>query len=164
MGYTPQLLTVDRTLPLDVQRFLAMSGISDTEILQETLTSVGASAIFNQEIRLLSGGELKRVMLARALLREPDLLVLDEPTANVDVHGQTEFYELIRKIRDERGCGILLASHDLHLVMSATDRVVCLNGMYAVPVCRMPLSGSGLSRTVRRGRFGRCVLFARPRP
>ena len=128
VGYTPQLLTVDRTLPLDVQRFLAMSGISDPDILQETLTSVGASAVFNQEIRLLSGGELKRVMLARALLREPDLLVLDEPTANVDVHGQTEFYELIRKIRDERGCGILLASHDLHLVMSATDRVVCLNG------------------------------------
>ena len=78
----------------------------------------------NQEMRLLSGGEQKRVLLARALLRDPDLLVLDEPTANVDIHGQMEFYDLIRRIRDERHCGILLVSHDLHLVMSATDRVI----------------------------------------
>ena len=128
VGYTPQTLTVDRTLPLDVRRFLEMSGVRDIETLQAALDRVGAPDVFGQEIRLLSGGELKRVMLARALLRDPDLLVLDEPTANVDVHGQTEFYELIREIRDERGCGILLVSHDLHLVMSATDRVVCLNG------------------------------------
>ncbi len=128
IGYTPQSLTVDRTLPLDVRRFLEMSGIGDPEKLEEVLSRVGAADTIRQEIRLLSGGELKRVMLARALLREPDLLVLDEPTANVDVHGQTEFYELIRAIRDEHGCGILLVSHDLHLVMSATDRVICLNG------------------------------------
>ncbi|MGB0629767.1 MAG: metal ABC transporter ATP-binding protein [Alphaproteobacteria bacterium] len=128
VGYTPQSLSVDRTLPLDVRRFLEMSGISDPEKLEEMLAKVGASSAIRQEIRLLSGGELKRVMLARALLREPDLLVLDEPTANVDIHGQTEFYELIRAIRDEHGCGILLVSHDLHLVMSATDRVICLNG------------------------------------
>ena len=128
VGYTPQQLSIDRTLPLDVRRFLGMSGKSDPEALASALEDVGAPDVMKQEIRLLSGGELKRVLLARALLREPDLLVLDEPTANVDIHGQIEFYNLIRRIRDERNCGILLVSHDLHLVMSATDRVVCLNG------------------------------------
>ena len=128
VGYTPQQLSIDRTLPLDVRRFLEMSGKSDPEALASALEDVGAPDVMKQEIRLLSGGELKRVLLARALLREPDLLVLDEPTANVDIHGQIEFYNLIRRIRDERSCGILLVSHDLHLVMSATDRVVCLNG------------------------------------
>ena len=128
VGYTPQQLSIDRTLPLDVRRFLEMSGKSDPEALASALEDVGAPDVMKQEIRLLSGGELKRVLLARALLREPDLLVLDEPTANVDIHGQIEFYNLIRRIRDERNCGILLVSHDLHLVMSATDRVVCLNG------------------------------------
>jgi zinc transport system ATP-binding protein len=128
VGYTPQQLSVDRTLPLDVRRFLEMSGECAGDTLSAMLAEVGAPTLLNQEIRLLSGGELKRVLLARALLRDPDLLVLDEPTANVDVHGQIEFYDLIRRIRDERNCGILLVSHDLHLVMSATDRVVCLNG------------------------------------
>ena len=128
VGYTPQQLSIDRTLPLDVRRFLEMSGKSDPEALASALEDVGAPDVMKQEIRLLSGGELKRVLLARALLREPDLVVLDEPTANVDIHGQIEFYNLIRRIRDERNCGILLVSHDLHLVMSATDRVVCLNG------------------------------------
>jgi zinc transport system ATP-binding protein len=128
IGYAPQQISVDRTLPLDVRRFLEISGRKDPERLAQALSEVGAADVMRREIRLLSGGELKRVMLARALLRDPDLLVLDEPTANVDVHGQIEFYELIRRIRDERGCGILLVSHDLHLVMSATDRVFCLNG------------------------------------
>ena len=128
IGYTPQHLGIDRTLPLDVRRFLQMAGERDAAVLAETLDGVGAGGTMNREIRLLSGGELKRVMLARALLRKPDLLVLDEPTANVDVHGQTAFYEMIAGIRDRQGCGILLVSHDLHLVMSATDRVLCLNG------------------------------------
>ena len=108
VGYTPQQLSIDRTLPLDVRRFLEMSGKSDPEALASALEDVGAPDVMKQEIRLLSGGELKRVLLARALLREPDLLVLDEPTANVDIHGQIEFYNLIRRIRDERSCGILL--------------------------------------------------------
>lgn len=128
VGYTPQQLTIDRTLPLNVRRFLEMTGETDPETLGRILADVGAREVLGQEIRMLSGGEMKRVLLARALLREPDLLVLDEPTANVDIHGQVEFYDLIRRIRDERQCGILLVSHDLHLVMSATDRVVCLNG------------------------------------
>ena len=127
-GYTPQSLTIDRTLPLNVRRFLEMSGETVSDVLSVMLASVGAPNLMNQEMRLLSGGEQKRVLLARALLRDPDLLVLDEPTANVDIHGQMEFYDLIRRIRDERHCGILLVSHDLHLVMSATDRVICLNG------------------------------------
>ncbi len=128
IGYSPQSLTIDPTLPLNVHRFLKMSGVRDTNKLREMLEKVGAPGISNHEIRMLSGGEQKRVMLARALLRDPDLLVLDEPTANIDVHGQAGFYDLIRTIRDEWGCGILLVSHDLHLVMSATDQVVCLNG------------------------------------
>lgn len=128
IGYTPQQLSVDRTMPLDVRRFLEMTGVTDPEALTAILADVGAPDLLRQEIRLLSGGEQKRVLLARALLRDPDLLVLDEPTANVDIHGQIEFYDLIRRIRDDRHCGILLVSHDLHLVMSATDRVVCLNG------------------------------------
>lgn len=128
IGYMPQELMVDRTLPLDVQRFLRMSGENAKSKHLEMLSEVGSPNLLKQEIRLLSGGEFKRVLLARVLLRSPDLLVLDEPTANVDVHGQIEFYELIRRIRDKRNCGILLVSHDLHLVMSATDRVVCLNG------------------------------------
>ncbi len=128
IGYTPQQLSIDRTMPLDVRRFLEMTGETVGDNLSAMLESVGAPNVLNQEMRLLSGGEQKRVLLARALLRDPDLLVLDEPTANVDVHGQIEFYDLIRRIRDERHCGILLVSHDLHLVMSATDRVICLNG------------------------------------
>lgn len=128
IGYAPQSLDVDRTLPLDVRRFLEMSGEKDGSVLAGTLRDVGAARVMDSEIRLLSGGELRRVLLARALLRAPDLLVLDEPTANVDIHGQTEIYDLIRRVRDARGCGILLVSHDLHLVMSATDRVICLNG------------------------------------
>ena len=128
IGYMPQQLIVDRTLPLDVRRFLEMSGETDPERLEKILLDVGAKDILRQKIRMLSGGEMKRVLLARALLRQPDLLVLDEPTANVDIHGQVEFYDLIQRIRDERECGILLVSHDLHLVMSATDRVICLNG------------------------------------
>lgn len=128
IGYTPQSLAIDRTLPLSVRRFLRMAGPNDAATLEAALDGAGAGDTLDSEVRLLSGGELKRVMLARALLRDPDLLVLDEPTANVDVHGQTDFYELIARIRDDRGCGVLLVSHDLHLVMSATDRVVCLNG------------------------------------
>ena len=128
IGYSPQSLAIDRTLPLSVRRFLEMAGIRSTEKLCEILDKVGAPNLLDHEMRLLSGGEQKRVMLARALLREPDLLVLDEPTANIDVHGRTGFYELIAAIRDERECGILLVSHDLHLVMSSTDRVICLNG------------------------------------
>jgi zinc transport system ATP-binding protein len=88
---------------------------------------VGAGHLLDSPFQAVSGGEMKRILLAQALLRDPDLLVLDEPSAGVDVTGQAEVYALIKSIRDSRRCGVLLVSHDLHLVMAATDRVVCLN-------------------------------------
>ncbi len=128
VGYVPQHLGVDRTLPLTVRRFLALSGASSRDDHERALAEVGVGYALDDPFQALSGGEAKRVTLARALLRKPDLLVLDEPTSNVDVAGQAEFYDLIRGLRDRRDCGVLLVSHDLHLVMRATDTVVCLNG------------------------------------
>ena len=127
IGYVPQHLEVDRTLPLTVRRFLALSGASSGDEYERALAEVGVGYALDGPFQALSGGEAKRVTLARALLRRPDLLVLDEPTSNVDVAGQAEFYDLIRAIRDQHDCGVLLVSHDLHLVMRATDTVVCLN-------------------------------------
>ena len=127
IGYLPQHLMVDPTLPLTVGRFLSLSPALVNTGPQEALAEVGVEYVIDNPFQSLSGGEARRVLLARALIGEPDLLVLDEPSAGVDVMGQGELYDLIRKIRDERGCSVLLVSHDLHLVMAATDRVLCLN-------------------------------------
>ncbi len=127
IGYMPQRLHIDPTFPLTVKRFLAMTGFLPTEQVQALLQEVGASQVYESPLQNLSGGELQRVLLARALIRNPDLLVLDEPVQGVDVHGQMELYQLIANIRDQRRCAILMVSHDLHLVMAATDRVLCLN-------------------------------------
>jgi len=128
IGYVPQVLNIDRTLPLTVRRFLCLTGRRPAPQLAAILDRVGAGHLLDTPFQALSGGEAKRVMLARALLNRPDLLVLDEPAANIDVGGQAAFYDLIQTIRDQNGCGMLIVSHDLHLVMAATDRVVCLNG------------------------------------
>jgi zinc transport system ATP-binding protein len=92
-----------------------------------TLEEVGAAHLLESSLHAISGGEIQRVLLARALLRDPDLLVLDEPAQGVDVIGQTELYGKIAEIRDTHGCGVLMVSHDLHLVMAAADEVVCIN-------------------------------------
>lgn len=127
IGYLPQKIAIDRTLPLNVRRFISMAGNGNGARLDEVAAEAGVDHLLDRSFHDLSGGEAKRALLARALLRAPDLLVLDEPTANVDVAGQAEFYDLIRRVRDRHGCGVLLVSHDLHLVMAATDFVVCLN-------------------------------------
>lgn len=127
VGYVPQTLAIDDSLPLTVRRFLLLGGQAGESRLNDALAEVGAEGLLDAPVQQISGGQLKRVLLARALLREPALLVLDEPGAGVDVTGQSAFYRLIRAIRDRHHCGILLVSHDLHLVMAATDRVVCLN-------------------------------------
>ncbi len=127
VGYMPQSLTIDRDLPMTVRRFLQLSGVKDAATLERTLDEVGAAYTIGQAVQVLSGGEFQRVLLARALLRNPDLLVLDEPVRSVDVTGQAELYDLIGKLRQTHHCGVLMVSHDLHLVMAATDEVICLN-------------------------------------
>lgn len=126
IGYMPQKLHIEQTLPLTVQRFLQLASPSMGDI-GPVLEEVRVSHLLNQQVSKLSGGEMQRVLLARALSREPDLLVLDEPAQGVDVNGQVELYELINSIRDHHHCGVLMVSHDLHLVMASTDEVICLN-------------------------------------
>ncbi|MEZ5861910.1 MAG: ATP-binding cassette domain-containing protein [Geminicoccaceae bacterium] len=126
-AYVPQRLAIDPTLPIDVARFLDLPQKQPAAAKAAALARVGIAGLAARPLQALSGGELQRALLARALLRRPDLLVLDEPAAGIDHHGQAAFFGLIDAIRHEQGCGILVVSHDLHLVMAATDRVVCLN-------------------------------------
>lgn len=128
IGYVPQKANIRKSLPLTVARFLALGGKTDRAGVAAALAEVGVAGLARASIHTLSGGEFQRVALARALLRRPDLLLLDEPAQGVDLAGQAQLYELIDRLRRERGLGVVLSSHDLHLVMAATDRVVCLNG------------------------------------
>ena len=127
VAYVPQQLEIERSLPLTVGRFLRLGGGVARGRLDRALGEVGAGELLDRPIHTISGGELRRVALARALIRDPDLLVLDEPMAGVDVTGQADLYALIARIRRDHRCGVLLVSHDLHVVMSATDTVICLN-------------------------------------
>jgi zinc transport system ATP-binding protein len=127
VGYLPQRFHVDPVLPLTVRRFLQLSGAVDDAQMVVALTEVGAEKLLTAAMQTLSGGETQRVLLARTLLRNPELLVLDEPAQGVDLHGQVELFSLLEKVRRERGCSVLMISHDLHLVMASTDRVICLN-------------------------------------
>lgn len=127
IGYVPQRVALSRNLPLTVERFVALSGRTEAVRRRAVLEEVGIGSLAGSSIHDVSGGEFQRALLARALLRDPALLVLDEPAQAVDITGQTELYALIERLRDERGCGILMVSHDLHLVMSGSDQVVCIN-------------------------------------
>jgi len=128
IGYVPQKLMIDWTLPLNVRRFMSLTSRLDEGEAKAALERTGVSHLMQAEVRHLSGGEMQRVLLARAIARKPDLLVLDEPVQGVDYSGEIAIYDLISKLGEELGCGILMISHDLHVVMAATDQVVCLNG------------------------------------
>jgi len=127
IGYVPQKLAVDPALPLTVRRFMVLTQKAERSAIDDALSRTGVVHLIDRQVSALSGGELQRVLLARAILRKPDLLVLDEPTQGVDVAGQIELFRLIRHIRETLGCAVMMISHDLHIVMSATDRVLCLN-------------------------------------
>jgi zinc transport system ATP-binding protein len=128
IGYVPQKLAIDWTLPLTVERLMSLTARHARSDVAAALTSVGIPHLAREPVQQLSGGEFQRALLARAMLRKPDLLVLDEPVQGVDFSGEVALYELISRIRNDTGCGILMISHDLHVVMAATDTVVCLNG------------------------------------
>ena len=128
MAYVPQKINIDWTMPLRVIDFMKItSGINNAQIT-EALTLTGVEKLLYNEVHNLSGGEFQRVLIARAVAKKPDLLVLDEPVQGVDFNGEIALYNLIKKISDKLNCGILLISHDMHFVMSATDHVICLNG------------------------------------
>jgi zinc transport system ATP-binding protein len=127
VGYVPQRFDVDTVIPMTVERFLMLGGGETPERIASILAEVNAGYTRTQQLSQLSGGELQRVVLARALLRRPNLLVLDEPVQGVDYAGEAELYDLIARLRDAHGFGVLLVSHDLHIVMARSDRVVCLN-------------------------------------
>jgi len=128
IGYVPQRLHIDPTLPITVARFLSLPGGATRADKATALARAGVPELAYRQMSQLSGGQLQRVLLARALVAKPQLLLLDEPTAGLDQPGSAAFYQLIDDVRRETGCAVLMISHELHVVMAASDRVICLNG------------------------------------
>ena len=128
LGYVPQKLAIDRAMPITVRRFLSLPQTVPDKEARAALARVGLGAMEGAQMAQLSGGQMQRAMLARALLTDPQILVLDEPTQGLDQQGEAAFYRLIEELRLETGAAVLMVSHDLHVVMAASDRVICLNG------------------------------------
>lgn len=128
IGYVPQRLHIDASLPMTVRRFLSLPRRVSDAAASDALRRTGVDGLEARQMARLSGGQFQRVLLARALLSDPDILILDEPTQGLDQPGVAAFYRLLDEVRRTTGCAVLLVSHDLHVVMSASDRVICLNG------------------------------------
>jgi len=128
IGYVPQKLHIDPTLPITVERFMRLTHRVSSLECAAALETAGAPDLLRRQMSQLSGGQFQRVLLARALINRPDLLLLDEATQGLDQPGSAAFYRQIEDVRRDTGCAILMVSHELHVVMSASDRVICLNG------------------------------------
>ena len=128
MAYVPQKINIDWTMPLRVIDFMKITNSLNNTQITESLSMTGVDKLLYNQIHSLSGGEFQRVLIARAIAKKPDLLVLDEPVQGVDFNGEIALYNLIKEISVNLNCGILLISHDMHFVMSTTDHVICLNG------------------------------------
>ena len=128
IGYVPQKLHIDKTLPMTARRFLDLPRAVSTDVKTKALDAAGATPYADRQLSELSGGQIQRVMLARALLNTPELLILDEATQGLDQQGSAAFYRQIEDVRTRLGCAVLMVSHELHVVMAASDRVICLNG------------------------------------
>lgn len=128
IGYVPQNLHIDETLPITVSRFLKLPSYVAVVDISYALMQAGVPDLAKAQLSQLSGGQFQRVLLARALIGKPDLLLLDEATQGLDQRGSASFYQQIETVRQDTGCAILMISHELHVVMSASDRVICLNG------------------------------------
>ncbi len=128
IGYVPQKLHIDPTLPISVERFMRLTNRVSRNQCAEALETAGVPDLLKRQMSQLSGGQFQRVLLARALINRPDVLLLDEATQGLDQPGSAAFYRQIEDVRRETGCAILMISHELHVVMSASDRVICLNG------------------------------------
>ena len=142
IGYVPQKVSVDWTLPIRVIDFMSLTENLKNDQINVALNLTGVDHLKNKSLSNLSGGEFQRVLISRAIAKQPNLLVLDEPVQGVDFKGEVALYELIKKISEKINCGILLISHDLHVVMSATDFVICLNGH--VCCCGAPEAVAGM--------------------
>jgi zinc transport system ATP-binding protein len=128
IGYIPQRLNIDHTLPMTVQRFLNLTERLNEKGCLKALNSAGIPGLLNAQMATLSGGQFQRVLLARALQGDPEILILDEATQSLDQAGSADFYKQIEVVRDKKGCAVLMISHELHVVMRASDKVICLNG------------------------------------
>ncbi|WP_415919613.1 ATP-binding cassette domain-containing protein [Tateyamaria sp. SN6-1] len=128
IGYVPQKLHIDQTLPITVERFMKLTSRVSRATCGAALQAAGVPDLLKRQMSQLSGGQFQRVLLARALLNTPDVLLLDEATQGLDQPGSAAFYRQIETVRNDTGCAVLMISHDLHVVMSASDRVICLNG------------------------------------
>ena len=128
VAYVPQKISIDWTLPIRVNDFMNLTNTLTNDEIKDALEITGTPHLINKDLKSLSGGEFQRILMARAIAKKPELLVLDEPVQGVDFNGEIALYNLIKSISDSLNCGILLISHDIHFVMSSTDHVICLNG------------------------------------
>jgi zinc transport system ATP-binding protein len=158
-AYVPQKVSIDWTLPLRVDALMRLTQTLTDADLAAALESTGAAHLLQREVRHLSGGEFQRVMLARAVARKPDFLVLDEPVQGVDFSGEIALYDLIKEVRNQTGCGILMVSHDLHMVMAATDHVICLNGHVCCHGTPENVAGSSAYKQLFGDRAGALALY-----